>query len=298
MSSFSVSRVPVDAVGLEARAKSFTKRSIKAASKHQALQWIIGMMDLTTLEGADTESKVRRLCQKARRPSAELAKVPPVAAVCVYPPFVSVACEALRDTPVQVAAVATSFPNGQSFFSLRLEEVRQTVEAGADEIDMVISRGALLSGDEARIVDEVAAVKELCPKQHLKVILETGELETYDRIRQAAQLAIEGGADFVKTSTGKIGLAATLPITLVLLEAVRDHFLATGKLVGVKAAGGIRTAKQAWQYLVMVKETVGDRWLDPSLFRFGASSLLQDVLLQWDRAAAGRYSSSNLIGLD
>ena len=292
MSPYVLPPVPtVDQVAVEARARAFTKRSIKTHAKERALALVTSMIDLTTLEGMDTEDKVRRLCRKALTPLPG-HPVPPVAAVCVYPTMVRVAREALAGSPVHVASVATAFPSGQSFLDVRLDEVRRTVEAGADEIDMVIARGAFLRGDHARVHDEIAAVKEACGPAHLKVILETGELGSYDQVRKASRIAMDAGGDFIKTSTGKIGSAATMPVTLVMLEAIRDHYFETGRVVGMKPAGGIRTAKEAWHYLVMVKETLGDRWLTPELFRFGASSLLNDVLMQWQKRETGRYQSS------
>ncbi|MBK07245.1 MAG: deoxyribose-phosphate aldolase [Deltaproteobacteria bacterium] len=288
----------VDQVQVEARAASFQKRSIKKSSKRAALDLIIRMTDLTTLEGMDTPGKVRMLCQKARTPHVENPDIPSVAAVCVYPTMVSIAKEALKGTSIHVAAVATAFPSGQSFLPIRTEEVRQTVAQGADEIDMVINRGAFLSGDYNTVYNEIVAFKEACGPAHLKVILETGELHTYDQVRKASHIAMDAGADFIKTSTGKVSPAATLPVTLVMLEAIRDHYKKTGIKIGMKPAGGIRTAKLAWQYLCMVKETLGDDWLDPSMFRFGASSLLNDVLMQWQRQDTGRYQSSHYFSLD
>jgi deoxyribose-phosphate aldolase len=291
MHGYELPPVPtIDAVALEARAASFTRRSVKSTAKRAALEHIVRMIDLTTLEGADTPEKVRSLCRRARDPKPG-SDVPPVAAVCLYPPLIPIARVELRGSPVRVASVATSFPSGQSFPELRLEEVRRAVEAGADEVDMVISRGAFLAGDHARVHDEITAVKEACGLAHLKVILETGELGSYDQVRRASQIALDAGADFIKTSTGKVSPAATLPVTLVMLQAIRDHWSRTGRAVGMKPAGGIRTAKQAWQYLAMVKETLGDEWLTPERFRFGASSLLNDVLMQWERLETGRYQS-------
>lgn len=285
----------VDAVGLEARAASFTKRSIKKESKVQALRLAISMMDLTTLEGADTPGRVRELCEKARRPMG--GDCPPVAAVCVYPALVATARTCLEGSTVQVAAVSTYFPSGHAPLADRLEETRRAVGEGAHEIDMVISRGRFLAGDLAYVHDEIAAVREACGDAHLKVILETGELQTYDNVRLASRMAIDAGAHFIKTSTGKVSPAATLPVTLCMLEAIRDHFLATGETIGMKPAGGIRTAKQALQYLVMVRETLGDAWLTPDLFRFGASSLLNDVLLQLEKQRTGRYQSARTFSL-
>lgn len=287
----------VDQVEVEARAKAFTKRSIKKSSKRAALSLITRMIDLTTLEGMDTPGKVRMLCQKARTPMLG-ENIPSVAAVCVYPTMVGVAKQALQGTNIHVAAVATAFPSGQSFLPIRLQEVRETVAEGADEIDMVINRGAFFSGEYARVYDEIAAFKEACGPAHLKVILETGELHTYDQVRKASQISMDAGADFIKTSTGKIPSAATIPVTLVMLEAIRDHYLRTGVKIGMKPAGGIRTAKLAWHYLVMVKETLGDAWLDPDWFRFGASSLLNDVLMQWKRQETGSYQSDLYFSLD
>lgn len=296
--SYTLPHVPtVDQVQVEARAASFTTRSIKNAAKRAALDLIVRMIDLTTLEGMDTPGKVQALCQKARQPLVGSA-VPSVAAVCVYPTFVAAARAALGDAPIHVASVATAFPSGNSFLDLRLAEVRAAVAAGADEIDMVINRGAFLRGEYGRVFDEIVAVKQACGPAHLKVILETGELHTYDQVRKASQLAMDAGADFIKTSTGKVAVNATLPVTLVMLEAIRDHYLRTGRAVGMKPAGGIRTAKQAWHYLVMVKETLGDGWLTPDRFRFGASTLLNDVLMQWVKLETGRYQSADYFSLD
>ena len=283
----------VDQVGVEERASSFTKRSIKNEAKRMGLRLAVSMMDLTTLEGADTKGKVSQLCRKARQPMAARFGCPPCAAVCVYPNLVAHAVKELEGSGIGVASVATGFPSGQYPLEIRLADVRDAVNSGASEIDMVISRGAFLEGDLARVSDEIAAVKEACGAVHLKVIFETGELQTYDNVRLVSQLAIEAGADFIKTSTGKVAPAATLPVTLVMVETVRDHFLATGKTIGVKPAGGIRTAKEALHYLVMVKETAGDAWLTPDLFRFGASSLLGDVELQLAKLEDGNYQSAD-----
>jgi deoxyribose-phosphate aldolase len=285
-------------VGAEERAASLAKRSIKRESKLFALDLAVRMCDLTTLEGADTPGKVAALCSKALRPDPADLTVPPVAAVCVYPNLVPTAAERLRGRGVAVASVATAFPSGQSPTDLKVEEVRRAVELGADEVDMVIDRGAFLSGSYARVYEEVRRVKEACGEAHLKVILETGELGTYDNVRRASLLAIAGGADFVKTSTGKVQPAATLPVVLVMLEAVSDVFEETGRRIGVKAAGGIRTAKQAVQYLVLVHETLGPDWLTPDLFRFGASTLLNDVLLQIRKEKTGRYQSPDYFTID
>jgi deoxyribose-phosphate aldolase len=283
---------PVDAVAVEERAAAFGKRSIKKATKVAGLKLAVRMMDLTTLEGKDTKGKVEQLCQKAIRPLDSDGSIGPCAAICVYPNFVPVAKEALRGSGVNVASVATAFPSGQSPLSVKLDDTRRAVEMGADEIDMVIDRGAMLSGDYAKVFDEIAATKEACGPAHLKVILETGELGSYDVVRRASEIAIAAGGDFIKTSTGKIQPAATPPVTLVMLEAIRDHFYATGQRIGMKPAGGVRTAKQALHYLVMVKETLGDAWLTPDLFRFGASALLNDVLMQLEKERTGNYQSA------
>ncbi len=290
-------RPSVDQIAVEARAASFKTRSIKKNAKKQALKMIVQMIDLTTLEGMDTPGKVRMLCRKARQPLSG-SEVPPVAAVCVYPSLVRVAKEALDGSRVKIASVATGFPSGQSFIDERLSEVRKVVQAGADEVDMVISRNAFLSGDYQTVFDEIRAFKEASGPAHLKVIMETGELESYDLVAKASHIAMDAGADFIKTSTGKVKPAATMPVSLVMLEAVRDHFLRTGRQVGFKPAGGIRTAKEAWAYLAMVKETVGDAWLSPHWFRFGASSLLNDVLMQWERLETGHYQSPVYYSVD
>src|SRR5262245_47018122 len=265
------STVPtVDQVMVEERAASFTKRSIKAGAKLAGLKLAVAMMDLTTLEGKDTPGKVAYLCSKAIQPLDPKYEVPPCGAVCVYPNMVRYARKFLGDAaPVKVASVATGFPSGQFPLRTRLEETRRAVRDGADEIDMVIDRGGFLAGDHAKVFDEIAAVKEACGPAHLKVILETGELQTYDNVRIASDLAMRAGGDFIKTSTGKVAPAATLPVTLVMLEAIRDFFFATGRRIGMKPAGGIRTAKEALAYLVMLAETLGDDWMTPDLFRFG-----------------------------
>ena len=287
----------IDEVGANERAAKFTKRSIKKAAKLQGLKLAVSMMDLTTLEGQDTPGKLRYLCQKALQPMAAHFEVPPCAAVCVYPTLVREARGLVGDSGVKVASVATAFPSGQFPLNQKLDDVRFAVGEGAEEVDMVISRGEFLRGDLDGVADEITAVKEACGEAHLKVIFETGELQTYDNVRLASDLAMQAGADFIKTSTGKISPAATLPVTLVMLEAVRDHFFATGQRVGVKPAGGIRTAKEALQYLVMVKETLGDDWLTPDLFRFGASSLLGDVTLQIAKLHDGNYQSADYFSL-
>jgi deoxyribose-phosphate aldolase len=288
----------VDAVALEARASELAKRSIKRESKIYALELAIRMMDLTTLEGADTPGKVRAMCAKAQTPDPGDPSVPPVAAVCIYPSLVGVARRALRGSTVKVASVATAFPSGQAPLEVKLADVRAAVDAGADEIDMVIDRGAFLSGRLGHVYEEVVAVKEACGDAHLKVILETGELGTYDAVRRASLVAIAGGADFIKTSTGKVAPAATLPVTLCMLEVIRDVNEETGLVVGMKPAGGIRTAKQAIQYLCVLHETLGMDWMTPDLFRFGASSLLNDVLLQLRKQRTGIYRSPDEMTLD
>jgi deoxyribose-phosphate aldolase len=287
----------VDDVGAKARAASLGTRSIKNDAKAWAIDTAIGMVDLTTLEGMDTPGKVRALCAKARRPDPTDPTTPSVAAVCVYGDLVGVAREAVGDS-VHVAAVATAFPSGRASLAVKLADTADAVAAGADEIDMVIDRGAFLSGDYGLVFDEIVAVKQACGSAHLKVILETGELRTLDNVRRASWLAMLAGADFIKTSTGKISPAATPPVTLVMLEAVRDFHEATGRLIGVKAAGGIRTSKDAIKYLVLVNETVGDAWLTPDLFRFGASTLLNDLLLQRQRMATGHYSGPDYVTID
>jgi deoxyribose-phosphate aldolase len=288
----------VDAVALEERAASLAKRSIKRESKLQALELAVRMMDLTTLEGADTPGKVAALCSKAIRPDPVDTSVPSVAAVCVYPNLVPTAKTRLQGSSVKVASVATAFPSGQSPLDVKLADVREAVELGADEVDMVIDRGAFLSGRYAKVYDEVVKVKEACGDAHLKVILETGELGTYDNVRRASLLAMAAGADFIKTSTGKINPAATLPVALCMLEAVRDVYEETGRVVGFKPAGGIRASKQAIQHLVLVHETVGEEWLTPDRYRFGASSLLNDVLMQIRWLKTGRYQSLDYFTID
>jgi deoxyribose-phosphate aldolase len=288
----------VDAVGINERVESLRKRSIKRESKLWALDLAIRMMDLTTLEGKDTDGKVRALSVKARQPDPADPSIPSVAAVCVYPTHVAVAKETLRGSTVKVASVATGFPSGNTFLELKLTETALAVAAGADEIDMVIDRGAFLEGDYATVFDEIVAVKEAAAGAKLKVILETGELETFDNVRRASILAMAAGADSVKTSTGKVTPAATLPVTLVMLEAIRDFHRRTGRVVGMKPAGGIRTAKEAIQYLVVLYETLGPRWMHPDLFRFGASSLLNDVLMQIRKERTGRYQNPDYFTLD
>jgi len=292
----------VDQVGAEARAAMLGTRSIKTSAKAWALELAIRMIDLTTLEGADTSGKVRALCAKAQRPDPTDRDCPSVAAVCVYPDLVPVAVEALRGSGVKVASVATAFPSGRASMAVKEQDTRDAVAAGADEVDMVIDRGAFLSGRYLQVYDEIRTVRAACTvgdrTAHLKVILETGELATYDNVRRASWIAMLAGADFIKTSTGKVSPAATLPVTLVMLEAVRDFRAATGRQIGVKPAGGIRTAKDAIKHLVLVNETVGDDWLDPDWFRLGASSLLNDLLMQRAKMATGRYSGPDYFTLD
>ena len=281
----------IDQVALEERAATLAKRSIKREAKVFALELAVRMTDLTTLEGADTPGKVAALASKAVRPDPSDASVPSVAALCVYPNLVPTAVERLRGSGVNVASVATAFPSGQSPLETKLEEVRWVVEHGADEVDMVIDRGSFLAGRYAKVYDEIVRVKEACGDTHLKVILETGELGTYDNVRRASLLAMAAGADFIKTSTGKLPKAATLPVLLCMLEAIRDVHDETGRVVGMKPAGGIRTAKQAIQNLVIVNETLGPDWLTPDRFRLGASSLLNDVLMQIRTQKTGRYQN-------
>ncbi|KAA9376498.1 deoxyribose-phosphate aldolase [Microbispora cellulosiformans] len=288
----------VDRVGADARAAMLGTRSIKTTAKKQAVDMAIGMVDLTTLEGADTPGKVRAMCAKAMRPDPGDASVPPVAAVCVYPDLVATAVTALTGSGVKVASVATSFPSGRSSLEVKVTETTLAVAAGASEIDMVIDRGAFLAGDYLKVYEEIVAIKKACGDTHLKVILETGELATYDNVRRASWLAMIAGGDFIKTSTGKVPPAATLPVTLVMLEAVRDFRAATGRQVGVKPAGGIRTTKDAIKYLVLVNETAGPDWLHPDWFRLGASSLLNDLLMQRQKMATGRYAGPDYFTLD
>jgi deoxyribose-phosphate aldolase len=289
---------PVDQVGVEERVARFCTRSIKKDSKVHALKLALSMIDLTTLEGQDTPGKVTQLCRKAVHLHAGQPDLPHVAAVCVYPTMVGVARRALQGHDIKVASVATAFPSGMAPLAIKLEETRIAVAEGADEIDMVIARGAFLQGEYQRVFDEIVAVKEACGAAHLKVILETGELGTLDRVRRASVLAIHAGADFIKTSTGKIQPAATMPVTLVMLQAIRDHYRATGRMVGMKPAGGIAKAKQAIHYLVMLRETLGDAWLTPDRFRFGASSLANDLLMQLEKQRTGVYQSADYFSKD
>lgn len=289
---------PVDQVMLEARAAALGGRSIKKETKQRALRLLVACTDLTTLEGADTPGKVQSLCAKARRPDPHDLTVPPVGAVCVYPTLVPVAVEAMRGTSIGIASVAGAFPSGLGPLGARLEEVRWAVAAGATEIDMVLNRSAFLSGDYRTAFDEIVATKEASGEAHLKVILETGELGTYDVVRRASSLAMAAGADFIKTSTGKVATNATLPVALCMAEAIRDFADQTGRRVGFKAAGGVRTAKQGWQYLVLMQEVLGPEWLTPSLFRIGASSMLNDVLMQLQFQRSGHYARPEHVSVD
>jgi deoxyribose-phosphate aldolase len=294
-----LSRTPrIDQVGVQERVERLNKRSIKKASKVQALKLALSMIDLTTLEGADSPGKVKQMCYKAAHLQDSMPGLPHVAAVCVYPTLVKIAREAVNGTGVKVAAVATGFPSGQYPLNIKLDDTRFAVNEGAGEIDMVISRGHFLAGDYSYVFDEIAAVKEACGAAHLKVILETGELITLDNVRKASDLAMHAGADFIKTSTGKVVPAATQPVTLVMLEAIRDFYYATGKKIGMKPAGGIGTAKIALQYLVMLRETLGQDWLTPELYRIGASRLANDILMQLATQSSGMYQSLDYFSKD
>ncbi len=295
--NFSVN-TPIDHVAVEERVARLNTRSIKKDSKIQALKLALSMMDLTTLEGKDSDGKVIQLCQKAKSPYASMPDLPTVAAVCVYPTMVKIAKEHLKGSGINVASVATAFPSGMAPLSVRMDDTKFAVDEGADEVDMVISRGAFLSGEFEQVYDEIAAIKEACGHAHLKVILETGELHTYENVRKASDIAMHAGADFIKTSTGKINPAATQPVTLVMLEAIREYYYKTNKMIGMKPAGGIRTAKQALQYLVLVKETLGSAWLTKKYFRFGASSLANDVLMQIVKQTTGHYQSADYYSVD
>lgn len=288
----------VDQVGIEERAQRFQTRSIKNEAKVQGLKMALSMIDLTTLEGQDTPGKVSQLCYKAQHLHDALPGLPTVAAVCVYPSMVSIAKKALGNSGIKVASVATAFPSGQSSLDIKLTDTKMAVDAGADEIDMVISRGKMLTGDYHFVFDEIAAIKDACGKARLKVILETGELDTYDTVRRASDIAMYAGADFIKTSTGKIQPAATMPVTLVMLQAIRDFYKKTGRMVGMKPAGGISKSKLALHYLIMVKETLGDDWLTNEWFRFGASSLANDVLMQLAKQETGFYQSADYFSID
>ncbi len=294
-----LSRVPtVDEVGVNERVARFQSRSIKKASKVEALKMVLSMIDLTTLEGQDTPGKVRQLCQKAIHLHNAMPGLPHVAAVCVYPTMVSVAKDALQGHDINIASVATAFPSGMSSREVKLDDTRMAVDAGATEIDMVISRGAFLAGQYAYVFDEIVAVKEACGDAHLKVILETGELGSLDRVRRASVLAMHAGADFIKTSTGKIQPAATMQVTLVMLQAIKDYYYETGRMVGMKPAGGISNAKLAVHYLVMLRETLGNAWMKPEWFRFGARSLANDALMQLMKQSTGVYQSADYFSKD
>ena len=287
-----------DTVGVNERIDRFCKRSIKKSSKNEGLKLALSMIDLTTLEGKDTEGKVRQLCYKAMHPHDALQDIPTVAAICVYPTYVGVAKKALEGSDIQVASVATAFPSGQANLETKLSDTKFAVDQGADEIDMVISRGQFLGGNYQFVFDEIATVKEACGKAHLKVILETGELDTLDNVRKASELAMYAGADFIKTSTGKIQPAATLQVTYVMLDAIKDFYLKTGKIIGMKPAGGISTSKIALQYLVMLNEVLGEKWMTKKYFRFGASSLANDLLMQLVKSKTGVYQSINYFSKD
>lgn len=288
----------VDKVGVEERAAKLSTRSIKTTAKKEGIDLSIRMIDLTTLEGMDTKGKVKTLCAKARRPDPLDNSVPSVAAVCVYSDLVSIAKENLTGTNIKVAAVATGFPAGRVSLAAKLQDTNDAVSQGADEIDMVIDRGAFHEGRFFDIYEQILTIKEACKSAHLKVILETGELKTYDNVKKASWIAMLAGADFIKTSTGKVQPAATLPVTLVMLQAINEFERATGKIIGMKPAGGIKTTKDAMKYLVLVKETLGDRWLSPDLFRFGASSLLNDLLMQRQKLKTGAYSGPDYVTVD
>lgn len=288
----------IDQVGVEERCARFQSRSIKDATKTAGLKLAMSMIDLTTLEGKDSEGKVKQLCYKAMHPHDAFPGIPQVAAICVYPTMVKTARQALKGSNIHVASVATAFPSGLAPLKVKLEDTRFAVNEGADEIDMVISRGKFLQGEFDFVFDEIAAIKEACGKAHLKVILETGELSTLDNVRKASDLAILAGADFIKTSTGKIQPAATMPVTLVMLEAIRDYYYATGKMIGMKPAGGIANSKLALHYLVMVNETLGAAWLHPDWFRFGASKLANDIVMQLVKQETGVYQSLNYFSND
>ena len=288
----------VDQVGIEERVARFNTRSIKKQTKLSGLKLALNMIDLTTLEGKDTEGKVRQMCYKAIHVADDLENIPTVAAVCVYPNHVRTAKEVLKNSTVKIASVATAFPSGNSNLKIKLEDTKIALDSGADEIDMVISRGEFLKGNYNFVFDEIAAIKSACGKARLKVILETGELSTLDNVRRASDIAIYAGADFIKTSTGKIQPAATMPVTLVMLEAIKDYYLKTNTMVGMKPAGGISTAKSALQYLVMLYETLGNKWMTNEWFRFGTSSLANDIILQLGKEQKGVYYSKDYISID
>ena len=288
----------IDQVGVEERAARFTKRSIKKESKLEGLKMVLNMIDLTTLEGKDSSGKVKQLCYKAMHLHDSYEGLPTVAAICVYPSMVKVAKKSLEGSPVKVASVATAFPSGQAPKDVKIRDTKFAVSEGADEVDMVISRGKFLAGEYNYVFDEIAQIKEACGEARLKVILETGELTTFDKVRKASDIAMHAGADFIKTSTGKVQPAATLPVTLVMLEAIRDFYYDTGKMIGMKPAGGISKSKLALHYLVMVNEVLGEDWLDNHWFRFGASSLANDVLMQIMKEKTGVYQSPDYFSID
>jgi deoxyribose-phosphate aldolase len=288
----------VDQVGVEERASRFTKRSIKKESKVEGLKLVLSMIDLTTLEGKDTPGKVKQLCYKAKHLLDTYEGLPTVAAVCVYPSMVRVAKKALGDSDIKIASVATAFPSGQAPSKVKIEDTKFAVSEGADEVDMVISRGKFLAGEYNFVFDEIAAIKEACGEARLKVILETGELSTFDKVRRASDIAMYAGADFIKTSTGKVQPAATMPVTLVMLEAIRDYYYSTGKMIGMKPAGGISKSKLALHYLVMLNEVLGEDWMNNNWFRFGASSLANDVLMQLIKERTGVYQSGDYFPID
>ena len=294
-----LSKIPkIDKLGVIERTNRFCKRSIKNSAKEMGLHLALSMIDLTTLDGKDTPEKVRQLCYKAQHLHDSMEGLPNVAAVCVYPTFVSVASKELQGSGINVASVSTAFPSGQSTLEVKLSDTKFAIDQGADEVDMVISRGKFLSGEYNFVFDEIAAIKELCGKTHLKVILETGELDTLDNVRKASDIAINAGADFIKTSTGKISPSATMPVTYVMLLAIKDYYKKTGIKIGMKPAGGISTAKQSLQYLVMLKETLGDDWMNKDLFRFGASRLANDILMQLQKKKSGFYQSLDYFSKD
>ena len=294
-----LNNLPVyDLTGVNERIERFCSRSIKTASKITGLKLALSMIDLTTLEGKDTKGKVRQLCYKAMHPHDSIKDIPTVAAICVYPSYVAVAKKALEGSDIKIASVATVFPSGQSNLKVKITDTKFAVSQGADEIDMVISRGQFLSGNYQFVFDEIAAVKEACGNAHLKVILETGELDTLDNVRRASEIAMLAGADFIKTSTGKIQPAATMQVTYVMLDAIKDFYIRTGKMIGMKPAGGISTAKIALQYLVMLNEVLGEKWMNKNYFRFGASSLVNDILMQLVKTETGSYQSPNYFSKD
>lgn len=288
----------IQAQGVEERVAKFQSRSVKGTMKASGLRKVLSMIDLTTLEGKDSVGKVQQLCSKAKQPDSNRPDLPTVAAICVFPSMVGIAKKELLDTSIKIASVASGFPSGQTTLAIKKADTLFALDEGADEIDMVISRGKFLAGEYNYVFEEIAALKELCGEKTLKVILETGELGDLDNVRKASDLAIAAGADFIKTSTGKIQPAATMPVTYVMLQAIRDHYMRTGQKVGMKPAGGISNSKLALHYLIMVKETLGDEWLQKDLFRFGASSLANDVLMQIYKTENGRYASPNYFSID